>query len=218
MEISRVTRSKAEAAQTYSKLSRWYDVIANPSESRLRNMGLEVLAAKKGEHILEIGFGTGHALLSLARSVGETGHVCGVDLAEGMHSVAAQRLAQAKLANRVELKLGDGLELPFETGRFDAVFLSFTLELFDTPEIPLVLQECRRVLTPEGQIGLVSLSKKPGVLVAVYEWFHKKLPAAVDCRPIPARQFLHNARFYVLNATEASMWGLPVDIILAEKM
>jgi len=218
MEISRVTRSKAEAKQTYSKLSRWYDTIANPSEARLRNMGLKALAARKSEHILEIGFGTGHGLLSLAQAVGETGRVCGVDLAKGMLTVASNRIVQAGLTNRVELKLGDGIELPFETNRFDAVFMCFTLELFDTPEIPLVLQECRRVLKPEGRIGVVSLSKKPGLVVGIYEWFHKKFPVTVDCRPIPAQQFLHNAKFYVLSATASAMWGLPIDIVTAEKM
>ena len=39
----------------------------------MRKAGLELLAAKKGENILEIGFGTGHTLVALAESVGAGG-------------------------------------------------------------------------------------------------------------------------------------------------
>jgi demethylmenaquinone methyltransferase/2-methoxy-6-polyprenyl-1,4-benzoquinol methylase len=48
-------------------------------------------------------------------------------------------------ADRAELTCGDGLHLPNPAGSLDAVFMSSTLELFDIPEIPLVLAECNRV-------------------------------------------------------------------------
>ena len=215
--ISRVLRPKEEARSSYNKLSRWYDLISGSSEKKYRDIGLQKLAARPGERILEIGFGTGHCILSLAEAVGDSGHVCGIDLSDGMLAIARDRLERAGLQGRVDLQAGDALALPYESDGFDGVFMSFTLELFDTPEIPLLLEQCRRVLKAGGRIAVVTLVKKPGMAVRIYEWFHEKMPSAVDCRPILAQEALAAAGFSLGEVTALSMWGLPVEIILAHK-
>jgi ubiquinone/menaquinone biosynthesis C-methylase UbiE len=95
----------------------------------------------------------------LAQAVGDTGKVYGLDLSEGMRNVAQARIEKAGLADRVDLHLGDAVQLPFESDSFDAVSMSSVLELFGTPEIPFVLRQCRRVLHVGGRICVVSLSK-----------------------------------------------------------
>ncbi|GAB4277466.1 MAG: class I SAM-dependent methyltransferase [Candidatus Promineifilaceae bacterium] len=215
--VTRVRRTKDEAKQAYNRLSRWYDLVAGSTEKKYRNIGLEFLNAKEGERILEIGYGTGHCVLSLAKAVGETGYAAGIDISEGMYAITTERLRKAGLLDRVDLQVGDALHLPFEDVSFDGVFMSFTLELFDTPELPQLLQECHRVLRGNGRIAVVSLIKKPGTAVRIYEWFHEKMPAAVDCRPIYARPLLQEAGFYIEQVKSMSMWGLPVEIILARK-
>ncbi|MEO6726520.1 MAG: class I SAM-dependent methyltransferase [Blastocatellia bacterium] len=217
-EIERVSRTRQEAKSHYDQLSGWYDLLTDRSERKSRNLGLKLLRASEGENALVIGFGTGHGVLSLAQAVGQTGKVFGIDLSEGMLEVAGERLLDAGLAERVELQCGDATALPFAAEFFDAVFMSFTLELFDTPEIPVVLRECRRVLKAGGRICVVAMSKqgKERLMVKLYEWAHRRMPGYVDCRPIYVREVIEQAGFHVVEVINNSIWGLPVEIVEAE--
>jgi len=216
-DISRVTRSKEEARTTYNRLSRFYDLLTVFGEKRLREQALRRLAASSGERVLEIGFGTGRALVALARAVGPAGKVSGVDISDGMMAVAHVRLARAGLAARVTLLRADAASLPLPDASFDAVFASFTLELFDTPEIPVVLKECRRVLRPGGRLVVVALSRRGGggCALELYEWAHRALPRWVDCRPIYVKEALCEAGFEIVSVDTDRMWGLPVETVAA---
>ena len=123
-----------------------------PFERRFRLAGLSLFRANQGERLLEIGFGTGQCLEELALAVGTSGRVAGIDLSSGMRDVAMRRLHAAGLDGRTDLRLGDAAALQSGYASFDGVFMSFTLELFDTPEIPVVLAECRRVIHEEGRM------------------------------------------------------------------
>ena len=218
-QVAHTRGSRQEAKASYDRLSRWYDLLAERSESKLRRVGLEMLAAQQGEAILEIGFGTGRALVALAQSVGDSGKVYGVDISEGMCAIARARLGEAGLSARVELHCADATQLAFEASSFDALFVSFALELFDTSEIPLVLSECRRVLRDGGRICVVAMSRrgKPTLATRLYAWAHDAFPNYVDCRPIFLTKTLEEAGLRVTDVVEMSTWGLPVDIALARR-
>lgn len=216
-KISRVTRSKEEAEANYNQMSTWYDMVAR-FEKKCKDVGLQKLHVIEGETVLEVGFGTGDYVVALAQAVGTSGKVYGIDIAQGMINVALSKVEKKRLSERVELKHGDAVSLPFEADFFDAVLMNFTLELFDTTEIPQVLNECKRVLRSGGRICVVALSRKrPSFMVRFYEWVHTTFPKYVDCRPIFVQKAVEEAHFCVLDVTDMAMWGLPVEIVLAQK-
>jgi len=213
--LTPVTRSKAAARATYDRLSGWYDLLAG-SERRFARLALRKLDAQPGESVLEIGPGTGHGLVALAQATGPFGRVIGLDLSPRMLEKAGQKVTRAGVTEPVRLVCADGVRLPVRSSCFDAVFLSFTLELFDTPEIGLVLEECRRVLRPAGRIGVVAMRKEGGApwMLRLYEWAHRRFPDWVDCRPIHPTQAIAASGFQILETVGGSMWGLPVEIVI----
>jgi len=206
----------AATAAAYDRLSRWYDILAG-SEQPLVRQGVESLAVQPGESILEIGPGTGHALLALARAAGSAGHVTGADLSPGMLRRAERRLERAGLGRQVRLVCANAAHLPLPPSSFDAAFLSFTLELFDETDVPLVLGECRRVLKPTGRICVVALASEGGSrhMLRLYTWAHSRFPAWVDCRPIAPAALLEGSGFCIQEILRRSLWGLPVQIVHA---
>ena len=216
--VLRVLPSKRETRSYYNKIAAVYDLLAEKSERAMREAGLKKLAMQSGESVLEIGFGTGHCLAELAREVGPEGRVYGIDLSDKMCQLAEKLLKKEGLLKRVDLRRGDAAKLPYRANSLDAIFTSFTLELFDTPEIPQVLSECRRVLRSGGRLVVVAVSKeaKPGIVLRAFEWTHRHFPNLLDCRPIFVRRALEAANFTIRSAAVKRMWA-PVEIVLAVK-
>jgi len=209
----------ASVRSTYDSLSRWYDLLAGSSERRAMEAGLGKLAVQEGERVVEVGCGTGNGLVQLAKSVGEHGRVCGLDLSAGMLAVARQKIEDTGLEGRVLLVRGNALSLPFRSACFAAAFMSLTLELFADREIRTVLQEYRRALRDNGRLGVVALSArgKPTLARALYERAHVAFPHYIDCRPIAVQPAVEAAGFATLDVAEMSLWGLPVEILVAER-
>jgi ubiquinone/menaquinone biosynthesis C-methylase UbiE len=216
---SRVKRSKHQAGNYYSSISPFYDLLSGGAEGRLREDAICRLGIRPGEKILEIGAGTGSGLRRMAESAGPSGAAVGVDLAEGMLAAARSKLRGSTPAHPVFLARADGMRLPFRSGYFHAAFMSFTLELFDTPEIPAVLAECRRVLMPGGRLGVaaMALAPTPNVMSRLFQFLHAAFPVWVDCRPIDCRRAVGDANFRVVDSARTSLFTLPVDIVIAIK-
>src|SRR5512139_175146 len=91
--IERVPRTEQEAADSYTRLSKWYDRFGGSEEPHIAE-GLRLLDLQPGERVLEVGFGTGRSLIALAHAVGSSGQVIGIDLSPGMIAVARRSLSR----------------------------------------------------------------------------------------------------------------------------
>lgn len=200
----------------YDTAAPWYDRFADPFEASARSSGVDLLAVESGESVLDIGCGTGRALVELASGVGTDGQVVGLDLAPAMCRETQAALEAAGLEGTGDVVQGDAREIPLADDAVDAVFASFVLELFDTPTIPAVLEEWRRVLDPDGRICVVALSRRTGgPLTSLYELARGLAPTAVDCRPIYLRETLAEAGFRPLETRHERVWRFPADVVVA---
>ena len=203
----------------YDRIANAYDTIADSNEKAARQTGVKALGLKAGESVLELGFGTGNEILDLAGLVGPSGKVSGIDISSGMLAVANGKLAEADLKTPIDLQVCDARSLPFPDHQFDAVYTSFTLELFPAEDIPVVLSESKRVLKAGGRIGIVSMATvrpgdTPSGLEKVYVWMHRNFPHLVDCRPIDSEALLRDAGFLVETVIDLDIWTMPVRVVV----
>lgn len=112
---------------------------------------LDLLAPKPGERILDIGAGPGLLAYDLARMVGETGRMLGLDASADMLTMANARMADMPHAECVQ---GDAATLdPVEDDAFDAAVCTQVYEY--VADMPLALSNLHRVLRPGGRVAIV---------------------------------------------------------------
>jgi len=99
-----------------------------------------------GQRVLDVACGTGILGREIALRVGSSGYIVGVDLNQGMVTVAKQ------LAPGIEWQEGVAESLPFPDQFFDAVVSQFGL-MFSTDRC-LALGEMLRVLVPGGRMAI----------------------------------------------------------------
>jgi arsenite methyltransferase len=106
------------------------------------------LALKAGEHVLDIGAGTGRLAEFAASLVGPQGRVIGIDPLENRIEIA--RLRQSKT---LTFETGRAEDLSrFRDSQFDAVYLNSVFHWIAEKE--RTLREVHRVLKPDGRLGL----------------------------------------------------------------
>ena len=133
----------AETAIANTAQREYWNTVAGPRwvglegfvERRVRAVNdllLRHSGATGGEHVLEIGCGTGAYTVPLAEAVGERGAVTGADISSAMLAGARKRLADAGLRN-VSLVEADAQTHQFDPSRSDLVASRFGVMFFADP-------------------------------------------------------------------------------------
>lgn len=116
---------------------------------------------RPGQRVLDVACGTGVLARTLAERVGAAGSVVGLDLNEGMLSVARR-------SSRIEWRQGRAEALGFDDGSFDAVVSQFGLMFFEGRRAAIV--EMLRVVRAGGRVAVAvwdSLERSPGYAAVV---------------------------------------------------
>ena len=81
---------------------------------------------KAGDHVLDLGTGTGSVALRLASVLGDEGRVVGHDISQDMLRIATQKANELHLTN-IEFQEGRAESIPAEDSSFDVVLASLSL-------------------------------------------------------------------------------------------
>src|SRR5512137_1728828 len=100
--------------------------------------------------VLNVGCGIGVGPAYIARKYGC--RVVGVDISDKMIEWSRRRAREERVEDKVEFRVADVLELPFEADRFDVVMVESVL-IFVADKAQAI-RECVRVTRPGGYVGL----------------------------------------------------------------
>lgn len=125
--------------------------------------------------ILDVATGTGDVAFDLRRRY-PSANVTGVDLSEGMLSIARKKLAGMSREDRDRMKFlkGDSLALDFADDSFDIATVAYGVRNFE--DLEAGLREIRRVLRKDGVLCIIELSEPENrVMHSCYRLYSRHL-------------------------------------------
>jgi len=150
---------KEQVEQMFDTISGNYDglnrIISLGTDQSWRKKVINLVTSKNPESILDIATGTGDLAIQFAKKSAAS-KIVGLDLSEGMLSVARKKVLDTQLSEKIEFIKGDSEALPFAENTFDAITVSFGIRNFENLEKGL--SEILRVLKPSGLFVILETS------------------------------------------------------------
>ncbi|SLN45661.1 Demethylmenaquinone methyltransferase [Roseovarius litorisediminis] len=173
-------RANQDQAEYWSAQQKWVDhqETLDATLAPVLTGLLEQACLRPGEHVLDIGCGTGASLLSIAQAVGPKGAVMGADISSLLLSRARDRIAKAGCENVRALEC-DAQIYDFAPASVDCAMSRFGVMFFEDPVAAFA--NIARALKPGGRLVFLSwadLQKNP--------WFDVPRQVAFDqLGPLP---------------------------------
>ncbi len=120
-----------------------------------RRVAVKMLRHYPHRHILDVATGTGDLALLLDKKL-QPDSVVGIDLSEGMLSIAREKAAKRGVGERIRFEVQDCLSMTFPSESFDVVTVAYGVRNFEHLEEGF--REMHRVLKPGGTLCVIELS------------------------------------------------------------
>jgi len=136
------------AARAWIEVQPLLDEVLRPFEDLL----VQAVAAKSARRVLDVGCGTGATTLAVARLLGASGEVVGVDISEPMIGVARARAAHE--GSTASFICADAQTEPFEPASFDRIISRFGVMFFENAVGAFA--NLRRAATDDAELCLLA--------------------------------------------------------------
>lgn len=173
----------------YDRVSDKYDeffltkVYIPEIKKRIFQSFIDDLNIKEGENVLDLACGTGLFTYEIAKRIGESGKILGIDISEKMLDIAREKLQKFQL-NNIEFLHGDMLEnlYKIESSTYNVVACEWGI-CYSKPN--KVIKETSRILKPGGRVGIIdtkadAFKELMGIFIEVAEKHSYALNKYID--------------------------------------
>ncbi|NIS88801.1 MAG: methyltransferase domain-containing protein [Woeseiaceae bacterium] len=200
-------------SDVYSKIAPLYDVWAWLTETNARRRCLELAAIQDGEDVLEVAVGTGLAFVEILEA-NPSGHTEGIDLTAAMLARAERKAARTGVQS-YRLRVGDAYDLDYPSNSFDVLVNNYMFDLLPERDLPIVLEEFKRVLRPGGRLALVNMTQGTRWYNGVWDRLYQINPALLGgCRGVSLLPLLERSGFQKTTREYFSQFTFPSEVVL----
>ncbi len=149
-----------QIAPNYDKMN---SLISLGNHQHWREVAMDRLDVQPGDFAIDLCCGTGDWTIALAKAVGPSGQVVGLDFSDEMLKIAEKKVREAGVSDRVTLIQGDAMKVPYDNDKFDVATIGFGLR--NVPDADQVLREMVRVVRSNGKIACLETSQPTNPVV-----------------------------------------------------
>jgi ubiquinone/menaquinone biosynthesis C-methylase UbiE len=151
--------SSLEDAASYDGVALAFDQLSDRFSAPLARRLLDAAEVGPGDHVLDVGTGTGLVAFPAAARVAPEGTVLGVDISEEMLATARDKAGRMLEPGHVAFRIMDAQALTLPDASFDVVVSLFAVHHLPNPLA--ALKEMQRVLRPGGRLAVAVGSGPP---------------------------------------------------------
>ena len=159
-------KNKTKSYKLFDQIAETYDflnILLSLGIDRLwRKKIVKILKGETIEDALDMATGTGDMAILLAKDTSSK-RVEGIDLSKEMISIGNKKVKNQNLDHKCELKIGDGVSIPYPDSSQDLITITFGIRNF--PDFKESMRNMFRVLRPGGKAVVMEFSLPKNILV-----------------------------------------------------